>query len=117
MAGYETTYATKRRAIFRWQAIGRAKNDPPPLNNPPAMLAWWGRCMTNRAPAKLLALSEAEVASGIQPASIGTPSTPPAADNNTREKKRASAPVDFTNVQPVTLEAAVDEFRMQLAVD
>jgi hypothetical protein len=64
---YVTVFDTKVRQIKRWVAAGKAAvddngdpcPDPPPLDDPPAMAAWWEKHMTQRVPAKLLSLAVA----------------------------------------------------------
>ena len=66
IARWEATYATKRRQLFRYLAIGREKNHPCPLDHPEQMPAWWSACMKHRIkPAILAAAQGAARATGI----------------------------------------------------
>lgn len=110
MAGYVETYSTKRRAIYRWVALGRAENDPPPLAKPAEMLGWWQRRMKQRPPAKILALAEKKSLPNAT-----TPSERNASDTSSTDKKGGtSTPVDFSKLGDVTLEDAVRSLGMQL---
>lgn len=57
---YETIYGTKVRAMKRWREIGLSLNppEPPPLDDPSAMVDWWERAMSNRPSAGVLAARE-----------------------------------------------------------
>ena len=65
LAHYEAVYGAKPnkgRTIKRWVKTGRERQpvpDLPPLDDPPAMAAWWSRNMTWTVPAKLLTLAQA----------------------------------------------------------
>lgn len=111
MAGYESTYSTKRRAIFRWQSIGREKNDPPPLSRPTEMLAWWERCMKHRAPEKIRQLAEAGPASA--PVQVAAPAAEPA-EPPPAKAVPAPVPVDFSRYADVGLEAHVRQLGRDL---
>ena len=52
---YAAVYAANLRTVKRWRAHGRKLQDPAPLENPEAMLAWWTRCMKQSAPAGISA--------------------------------------------------------------
>lgn len=63
---YEKIFGVKIRAVKRWRAIGLRKSppDPPPLDEPKKLLAWWSRNMRQRPPLRLEELARsAEVAS------------------------------------------------------
>lgn len=115
MTEYEATYSTKRRAIFRWLAIGKEKGDPPPLDRPAEMLAWWTRRMKQRPPAKFLALSKSPASASA----AVTGAAPPAGtrDTDPPEKKGAPAgkPVDFDALKVVDFSGTVRNLQIQLA--
>lgn len=61
LADYVPIFGTPIRSIKRWIAQGRAAGDVPPLDDPPAMAAWWGRVHPKyRTPDKLLQFVKAE---------------------------------------------------------
>lgn len=59
-AEYATTYQVTTREIKRWVAKGRAAKpiDPPPLDDPVAMVDWWPKHNKRRVPQRLLDASE-----------------------------------------------------------
>lgn len=65
LAEYAQVYETTDRAIKRWIRIGKDRGQLPPLDDPRNLvLSWWPFAMTQRAPAKLLAIADRH----IQPA-------------------------------------------------
>ena len=70
---YEGTFETKIRQLCRWIATGIAAGEPPPLDDPPKMAAWWTRHMKHRVPAKIAALA----VSTPPPAPAPTPTVDP----------------------------------------
>lgn len=54
------------RAVRRWIALGRKRNDPCPVSNPGKLLSWWRRNMKQMPPARMvhLAVNEAAERSG-----------------------------------------------------
>jgi len=52
---YAARYGAAERSVKRWAAHGRAKGDHCPLDEPAELRDWWGRNMTHKVPAKILA--------------------------------------------------------------
>jgi len=76
---WESLYDTKRRQLFRYIATGREKGRPCPLDHPAQMPAWWGACMKQRVPTKILAAAQRAAGESGTPASDapGAPPPPP----------------------------------------
>ena len=50
LAEYGEIYGRTEVAVRSWVRIGKAKGELPPLDNPPEMVLWWGRWMSQRLP-------------------------------------------------------------------
>lgn len=105
---YVPTFDRHLRVIKGWVAVGKKALDGngnpapdlPPLDDPPAMAAWWERHMKQRPPAKLLSLA---VAARTQPLS-----------SEAREK---SEPVDVSKIDIDNLDSLRQARRYLAAVD
>jgi hypothetical protein len=60
LAHYAAQYAHDTRTIKRWMADGKAAqpHDPPPLDDPAALPAWWTRRKRQRVPDSILAAAQ-----------------------------------------------------------
>lgn len=73
---YTAIYQCSLRTVKGWVAAGKDHQPtplPPPLDDPPAMLAWWRSVKTNRPPDLLVQLA----ARGAGPAPDPSPAAPP----------------------------------------
>jgi hypothetical protein len=52
---YADMYQATVRTVNNWIAAGIAKHNPPPLDDPREMPAWWGSVMEHRVPDKIYA--------------------------------------------------------------
>lgn len=108
LAAYEATYGVKPndgRTIKRWVKIGREKKpepDLPPLDDPPAMAAWWSRNMKWTVPANILALATPK-ASPAQLAPDGAPDASVPVGGGLDPEKRGGADKD-QNPRPKKLD-------------
>lgn len=79
---YSEKYSAGERTIKRWVKLGRKAGQPPPLDAPEEMAAWWGKVMRQRVPDRILALAAARPAPSVAPAPApaGTPPPDPEGD-------------------------------------
>ena len=78
LAHYTTVYPVSERTLKDWNKIGRAvePHDLPPLDDPPAMRAWYARRKKNRVPDYLVALSAPKKVTPVADTN-STPATTP----------------------------------------
>lgn len=97
LSHYVEIYDAAERTLKHWIAIGRhAQPEPdlPPLDDPPAMKAWYARNKKNRVPDRLiqLAAQASRLASGEASAFTPPPTPVPAACGNVSTSVPASTP-------------------------
>ncbi len=81
IAHYASLYGQSDRTIKRWIGKGRKKGDPPPLDDPAEMPAWFPRHHKHRVPEALIALaarSRAQTPADIPDEASGDEDPPPA---------------------------------------
>jgi len=78
---WATYYEISLRQAFRWQTASLEKmQGHPPFQDPPAMIAWWGRCFKNRVSSKITK-ANAKWATGARPSNQPSQSPPDSSDS------------------------------------
>ncbi len=74
---YAEFYNQSDRTIKRWVARGRDGNDPPPLDDPVAMVAWWAKHFSHKCPDCILeAARQSAPARPAAPPAFSRPAAP-----------------------------------------
>jgi hypothetical protein len=87
---YAKFFGKGLRTVKRWAAVGKAKGDPFPFDDPPSVPAWWGRNMEYSIPAEVLAACTGEPPAATSAPPLGDkPPDPPGAKTEPPSNRQA----------------------------